>query len=260
MNRRGFALVLPARYGSSRFPGKPLAMIRGRPLIQWVVEAAGRIRGAERVIVATDSRRIHQAVQEFGAEACLTSAEHATGTDRVAEIARGLDFDTIVNLQGDEPIIPRGLVEEMVSVLAGSAGTDIVTACHPIHSKEEAGNRNYVKVVMDVQGRALYFSRSPIPCHFPGNGRAVESVASLRHIGIYAFRREALLRFTSLEPGRLELCEGLEQLRALENGMEIRVVVSRKPTVGVDVPEDIKTVEKELERNYTEAFDDTSTP
>ncbi len=254
MNRRGFAVVLPARFGSSRFPGKPLARVNGRPLIQWVVEAAGRIRGAEKVIVATDDRRIQQAVEKFGGEAVLTSAEHATGTDRVAEIARSLDFETIVNLQGDEPIVPEGLVEEMVSLLTGSNGTDIVTACHPIQSKEELENRNCVKVVMDRKGKALYFSRSPIPCPFGRDGEPIDAYSSFRHIGMYVFRRGSLIRFASLAPGRLELSEGLEQLRALEYGMEIHVVVSQQATIGVDVPDDIKIVEKALAGNYTEAF------
>jgi len=251
MSRNGFAVVLPARYGSSRFPGKPLAAIHGRPLIQWVVEAAGRIRGAEKVIVATDSRRIYRAVEAFGADVVLTSGDHATGTDRVAEVARSLDFDTIVNLQGDEPVVPQGLVEEMVSLLDGSAGTDIVTACHPIHDREETENPNFVKVVMDAGGRALYFSRAPIPSRFAGDGGSPESYPAYRHIGIYAFRRRPLLRFAALAPGPLERSEGLEQLRALENGMEIRVVVTQRSTVGVDVPEDIKIVEKALSGNYT---------
>ena len=258
MNRRGFAIVLPARYESSRFPGKPLATIQGRPLIQWVFEAAKKIQGAEKVIVATDSRRIYQAVEEFGGDVILTSARHATGTDRVAEIAESLDYDTIVNLQGDEPILPQGLVEDMVSALNGSSGTDIVTACHPLQNRQELDNLNHVKVVMDSSGRALYFSRSPIPCHFERNGRLPDTFQAFRHIGIYVFRRPALIRFASLPPSRLEMSEGLEQLRALEHGMEIRLVISSQLTIGVDVPDDIKIVEKELAANYTEVFDDSN--
>jgi 3-deoxy-manno-octulosonate cytidylyltransferase (CMP-KDO synthetase) len=254
MNPPGFVVVLPARYGSTRFPGKPLALVQGRPLIQWVVEAAERIRGVGKVLVATDSERIVKAVQKFGGNVALTSASHATGTDRVAEIARDLEFDTIVNLQGDEPIVPQGLVEEMVSLLDRSSETDIVTACHPILSRGELENRNHVKVVMDVNGKALYFSRAPIPCHFGSDGDSAESVQSFRHIGIYAFRRQALIQFASLSPGRLEVKEGLEQLRALENGMEVRLVVTSQPTFGVDVPDDIIIVEKALAGNYTEAF------
>ncbi|MFH1754431.1 MAG: 3-deoxy-manno-octulosonate cytidylyltransferase [Candidatus Latescibacterota bacterium] len=258
MSRPGFAVVLPVRYASTRFPGKPLASISGRPLIQWVVEAAGRIRGADRVIVATDSRRIFEAVQEFGGEAVITSGEHRTGTDRVAEIARQLDVDIIVNLQGDEPVVPEGLVEAMVSELARSDATDIVTACHPIAGRQDLENPNYVKVVMDSAGRALYFSRSPIPCPFGRDGETAQAYPSYRHIGIYVFRREALIRFASIAPSPLELCEGLEQLRALEHGMKIRVVISAKTTVGVDVPEDIKIVEKVLAGNYTGAFGNTN--
>jgi 3-deoxy-manno-octulosonate cytidylyltransferase (CMP-KDO synthetase) len=223
-----------------------------------VVEAAQRIQGAEKVIVATDSRRIYEAVEEFGGDVTMTSSQHATGTDRVAEIAESLDCDTIVNLQGDEPILPQGLVEDMVAALDGSSATDIVTACHPIRNREELKNPNHVKVVMDTNGKALYFSRSPIPCHFERNGRLPDAFHAFRHIGIYVFRRQALIRFASLSPSRLEMSEGLEQLRALENGMEIRLVISARPTIGVDVPDDIKIVEKALAGNYTEVFEDSN--
>ncbi len=255
MSPRGFAVVLPARYASTRFPGKPLAAVSGRPLIEWVYRAAERIQGAERVVVATDSRRIAEVVADFGGDAVLTSPRHRTGTDRVAEVARTLDYECIVNLQGDEPIIPPGLVERMVSLITRASDVDVVTPCHPLLRREDLENPNNVKVVMDPAGKALYFSRSPIPYgafdHVGDSG----SSSPYRHIGIYAFRRSSLLEFASLPQSPLEKREGLEQLRALENGMVIRLVISPEPTVGVDVPSDVKIVEKEVAHHYTSALE-----
>ncbi|NIM20348.1 MAG: 3-deoxy-manno-octulosonate cytidylyltransferase [Candidatus Latescibacteria bacterium] len=251
MSPRGFAVVLPARYDSTRFPGKPLALVSGRPLIEWVFHAAARIKGARQVIVATDSPRILDAVKKFGGKVVLTSSEHRTGTDRVAEVAEQLDCEYIVNLQGDELIFPEGLVEKMVSQLINCPDTDIVTACHPIRRKKDLDNPNHVKVVIDASGKALYFSRSAIPHGAEKDGGSKKLFIAYRHIGIYAFRRSSLIEFASLPPTPLEISEGLEQLRALENGMEIRVVLSPKPTVGVDLPADIKIVEKALAGQYT---------
>ncbi|MBP2680279.1 MAG: 3-deoxy-D-manno-octulosonate cytidylyltransferase [Candidatus Krumholzibacteriota bacterium] len=249
----GFAIVLPARFESTRFPGKPLALIAGRPLIEWVYRRAREVPGAERIIVATDHEGIAAAVRGFGGEAVMTSNACRTGTDRVAEAARGLHCDPIVNLQGDEPIFPVGLVSRMVDVAMRSPAVDIVTACHPIEDEEEMDNLNAVKVVMDGEGRALYFSRSPVPHRAPharphgaesdGEGKAPRGY---RHIGIYVFRRTALFRFTALPRTPLEVSEGLEQLRALEHGMCVQVVKSSEPTVGVDVPGDVKKVEKAM--------------
>lgn len=280
----GFAIVLPARFHSTRFPGKPLALIAGRPLIEWVYRRAVSVPGAGRVIIATDHEKILEAARGFGAEAVMTSAGCATGTDRVAEVARNLGLDPVVNLQGDEPLFPPDLIVRMVGVISESPGTDTVTACHPIHGEEEMRNPHAVKVVMDRSGRALYFSRSGIPFRReplgasaparhggegeaassdtgpadrvgaveasrgprPGPGVAEPRALGYRHIGIYVFRRASLLRFSELPPTALELSEGLEQLRALEHGMVIRVVETSQPTVGVDVPEDVKIVEKAL--------------
>lgn len=249
----GFAIVLPARYESTRFPGKPLALIAGRPLIEWVYRRAWEVRGVERVIVATDHEGIAGVVRGFGGEVVMTSKECRTGTDRVAEAARNLECDPIVNLQGDEPVFPAGLVARMVEAAVASPEVDIVTACHPIGDPTEMGSPNAVKVVMDENGMALYFSRSPIP-HRVGNVRAGGAEDSsqgdpplgYRHIGIYVFRRASLFRFAGLPRTPLEVCEGLEQLRAIEHGMRVQVVKSSEATVGVDVPDDVKKVEKAM--------------
>ena len=246
----GFAIVLPARYESSRFPGKPLAVIAGKPLIQWVYERARGIRGAGRVVVATDHAGIAAAVKGFGGEVVVTTGDHRTGTDRVAEVARSLDADIVVNLQGDEPVFPTGLVEEMVAAIQSDPAIDIVTACHAIREEDEFKNPNIVKVVIGGDRRALYFSRSSVPHLF---GTAPQETIGdkpqglgYRHVGIYVFRRTSLIRFSALPPAPLELLENLEQLRALENGMVIHVVETTQPTVGVDVPDDVKNVEKAL--------------
>lgn len=237
------AIVVPARYHSTRFPGKPLAMISGRPLIEWVYRRALEIEGADRVIVATDDERIAGAVRRVGGNVVMTSEGHATGTDRVAEVARDATDDLIFNLQGDEPIFSTELVQEMIVKLSRSSTLDIVTAAHAILSAEELENPNVVKVVMDRAGRALYFSRAPIPYMRSG---VDEEQRGWRHIGIYGFRRESLLRFSALPQTPLEQRECLEQLRAIENGMVIGVVKTDAVTIGVDVPQDIKTVEKVL--------------
>jgi 3-deoxy-manno-octulosonate cytidylyltransferase (CMP-KDO synthetase) len=289
----GATIILPARYHSTRFPGKPLAVIAGKPLIEWVYQRASEVQGVSRILVATDHDDIASVVRGFGGDVVMTSADHATGTDRVAAVARELDDDIIVNLQGDEPLFPPALVEEMIAVLAGGARVaakgpdpvaagprvlpvlegspnsppvlanaprgagarsappattiDIVTACHPITDPDEINNPNVVKVVMDREGRAMYFSRSAIP--FARDNR---NERYYRHIGIYVFRRESLIRFAELEATPLEKAESLEQLRALENGMTIRLVETEYSTVGVDVPEDTKTVEKALTTTYSQ--------
>lgn len=234
MSGPSFVVVLPARWGSTRFPGKPLAEIAGKPLIQHVWERARAIEGAAAVLVATDDERIAECVRGFGGTVVMTSADHATGTDRVAEVARSLDAEVVVNLQGDEPVFDPHIVHRMLEALA--AGADIATACHPITRREEMDSPHVVKVVIDTRGHALYFSRAPIPSGAPEAGRA------LRHVGVYAFRRDALLRFAGLARTELEASEKLEQLRALENGMTVAVVVTDTITHGVDVPGDIKTV------------------
>jgi 3-deoxy-manno-octulosonate cytidylyltransferase (CMP-KDO synthetase) len=203
-----------------------------------------RVRGASRVLVATDDVRIAAAVRGFGGEVVMTHGSHATGTDRVAEVAKTLRADLVVNLQGDEPIFDPAMVEEMIDVLARDPDVDIATACHIIQDTESLQSPHVVKVVVDQRGRALYFSRAPIP-----NGALFDGARALRHVGVYAFRRGALAKFAKLPRTPLEIAERLEQLRALEHGMVIAVVETRHATVGVDVPADIKNVERFVEES-----------
>ena len=205
--------------------------------------AALRVRGAARVVVATDDARIADAVRGFGGEVITTAADHATGTDRVAEVAKHLRADVIVNLQGDEPVFDPALVERMVAVFSADPAVDIVTACHALESDAGFHDPNIVKVVFDARRHALYFSRAPIP------SGAMDGRGAWRHVGIYAYRRAALLRFAGLPRTPLEISERLEQLRALENGMTIAVVETERESVGVDVPADVKKVEKVLQRS-----------
>ena len=238
--RGGVLVVIPARYGSSRFPGKALADIAGKPLIVRVAENAMRIRGIDRVVVATDDRRILDVVAAAGLP-CEMTAEHPTGTDRIAEVAARHPEDLVVNLQGDEPLLPPADVEALVAFMRQDGGWDIGTCGHPFTEAGSWGEPNVVKVVTALDGRALYFSRAPIPGMFPGREGSGHG-AALRHVGIYAFRRAALLRFASLAPTPLEQAEGLEQLRALENGMRIGVVTIAAGPVGVDTPADLERV------------------
>lgn len=195
-------------------------------------------------MVATDDVRIAAAVRGFGGEVVMTRGAHQTGTDRVAEVAKSLRSDIVVNLQGDEPIFDPGMVEEMIAVMARDPEIDIATACHPIQDTESLQSPHVVKVVVDRRGRALYFSRAPIP-----SGALFDGARAFRHVGVYAFRRDVLARFSKLPRTPLEMAEQLEQLRALEHGMAIAVVETRHATVGVDVPADIKNVERFVEES-----------
>ncbi|MDF1537210.1 MAG: 3-deoxy-manno-octulosonate cytidylyltransferase [bacterium] len=232
-------VVIPARYGSTRFPGKPLADLDGKPLIEHVYRRAC-LADVEDVIVATDDRRIEEAVLGFGGRCVMTGSSHRSGSDRLGEVARGLDAGIIVNVQGDEPLIDPEVIDAVIAPLRGAAPPDIATVAVPINDNDHYGDRHVVKVVTDSEGTALYFSRSPIPHGWkPGEG------AALRHVGIYAYTKESLLRFVTLSPGKLEVLEDLEQLRALENGMRIAVVTREGFTgIGVDRPEDLERVLK----------------
>jgi 3-deoxy-manno-octulosonate cytidylyltransferase (CMP-KDO synthetase) len=230
-------IVIPARYGSSRFPGKALADLEGQPLVVRVAEMATRIREADKVVVATDDARILEAVTSAGYP-CEMTADHPTGTDRVGEVAARHDHGLVINLQGDEPLLDPTEVDRLITALRKDPSVDIATFGHPFKNADHWSDPNVVKVVTNRRGAALYFSRAPIPGTFPG-AEASGHTGALRHVGLYGFRREALERFLGLERTPLEIAEGLEQLRALENGMRIVVLETDREPVGVDTPEDL---------------------
>lgn len=246
--------VIPARYASVRFPGKVLAMLWGKPIVQHVYERAKQAKTLSEVIVATDDERVKQVVESFGGKCVLTSPDHPSGTDRVAEVARSLDEEVIVNIQGDEPLIAPEAIDAAVQPFFNDPSLKMTTLATPIHDETEYRNPNVVKVVVDREGFALYFSRSPLP-YFRPKGKMGEepefslpadaSVRPLRHIGLYAYRREFLLQFAQWAPTALERTEGLEQLRALERGVRIKVVTTSYRSVGVDTPEDLQRLERE---------------
>ena len=233
------AIIIPARYASSRLPGKPLLRQTGKYLVQHVYEQARRARRAAEVLVATDDPRIATAVEGFGGRAVLTRRDHPSGTDRVAEVARRLDADVIVNLQGDEPLIDPAALDLLPALLEKDRDADMATLAVPLTSLEQWHNPNCVKVVCDAVGRALYFSRSPIP--YVRDGRpdfGARPSHFLQHLGLYAYRRAFLLGLASLPPEPLEQLEKLEQLRALALGRRIQVGVVRQAAIGVDTYED----------------------
>lgn len=227
--------VIPARYDSSRLPGKALAEIGGVPMIVRVWRQTRRARSLERVIVATDDERIARAVRAAGGEAEMTAGTHQSGTDRIAEVAARIDAEIYLNVQGDQPFIAPEDLDALVAPMRAEPALSMATLATPIFAAEEWYNPNKVKVVCDARGDAIYFSRSPIP--FARDG-GVPSIAR-RHIGVYGYRRDFLLRFAALEPGVLEQIEKLEQLRAIERGYRIRVVESVAPSLEVDTPDDL---------------------
>jgi 3-deoxy-manno-octulosonate cytidylyltransferase (CMP-KDO synthetase) len=232
------AIVIPARYASSRLPGKPLLKATGKYLVQHVWERACQAR-ADTVVVATDDERIRAAVESFGGRAVLTRRDHPSGTDRVAEVARHLDADVIVNLQGDEPLIEPATLDLLGDILRRDRDADVATLAVPITSWEQWQDPNCVKVVRDACGRALYFSRSPIPFVRDGLPKfGDQDNCFLQHLGLYAYRRPFLLSLASLPPEPLELLEKLEQLRVLSLGRKIHVAVIGHAARGVDTPED----------------------
>jgi 3-deoxy-manno-octulosonate cytidylyltransferase (CMP-KDO synthetase) len=267
------AAIIPARYGSTRLPGKPLIMIKGKPLIQYVYERV-QSSSVQHVIVATDDERIAAAVRGFGGEAALTSPHHRSGTERVAEVAAGIDAAIVVNVQGDEPLIQPEAIDRAIAPFTQDPSIVVTTLITPLVDGNDLCNPHVVKVVVDHEGFALYFSRAPIP--YPRNvlekrppevtpwsevalakgppsasamAKEGELIASLdkkelggywQHIGLYAFQRAFLLKLTALPPSRLEKQEGLEQLRILENGYKIKTVICSSPSIGIDTQEDVE--------------------
>lgn len=255
-------VIIPARYESTRLPGKMLLPIDGKPLILHTLGQASKAVRVDRVIVATDDERIYDVVTESGGEVVMTSADHRSGSDRIAEVAANLPVGSIiVNVQGDEPMISPNAIDIAVEALLGDPAADIATTCEPITSLFELLNGNVVKVVVGDRGYALYFSRSPMPwprdasLRFGGDpNRAIEAEPELlsnfrKHTGLYVFRREYLLEFSKLPQTRLERFEMLEQLRSLENGAKIRVVDVVEPSIGVDTQEDLDRVRSLVESN-----------
>jgi 3-deoxy-manno-octulosonate cytidylyltransferase (CMP-KDO synthetase) len=233
--------VIPARYASTRFPGKPLAEIAGRSLIEHVYRRVVECRALDTVIVATDDDRIRQAVESFGGRVQMTNPAHVSGTDRVAEVARGLDCELVVNVQGDEPLIEPAMIEEALAPFSREH-VQMSTLRRRIAERAEFLDPHVTKVVVDREGHALYFSRTPIPYHRdPG-----APVDAWKHVGLYVYRRKFLLEFARMAPTRLERCEALEQLRAIEHGIPIAVVETRHDTIGVDIPEDLEKVRRVL--------------
>jgi 3-deoxy-manno-octulosonate cytidylyltransferase (CMP-KDO synthetase) len=243
-------VIIPARYDSTRFPGKPLYPLKGMPVIQHVYENSKHARLADDVIVATDNETIFERVFTFGGKAIMTDKKHPSGTDRIAEVAASMDYDIIVNVQADEPLIRPEMIDDVITVLDDKRAS-IGTLTKKIEDPNEIADPNIVKVVFDKEGFALYFSRSPIPFH-RDEWKSLSEIRNskfeirnfYKHIGIYSYRREALLSLAGMEPTELEKIEKLEQLRALEHGMKIKVRETFFETYGVDTPEDLERVEK----------------
>jgi 3-deoxy-manno-octulosonate cytidylyltransferase (CMP-KDO synthetase) len=235
--------IIPARWGSTRFPGKALHPIAGKPLLRHVWERCRRARKLDLLIIATDDFRIAEAAFGWGAEVAMTSPHHASGTDRIAEVAVKLkQFAHIINIQGDEPLTDPKLIDRLVRTLQGDRKLEMITAAHPFADSREAGSPHQVKVVLNQKGEALYFSRAPIPFD---RDRA-STVQYFRHQGIYGYTRKLLLRFVRWTTSPLERAEALEQLRALENGVNIQVVMTGSGSPGVDTPEDAEAVAASL--------------
>ena len=236
--------VIPARYASTRLPGKPLSMIAGKPMIQHVYERACQAQLPDEVVVATDNELVEKAVLDFGGKAVMTSPDHPSGTDRLAEVALMYpDIDIIVNVQGDEPMIPPEVIDRLAEAFNGDADLNMATM-KVVMDEEDYENPAAVKVVTDQQGYALYFSRSLMP--YPRNKPVGFKV--FKHVGIYAYRRNFLLKYAALAPTPLEKAESLEQLRALENGYKIKVLESDFQGIGVDTPEDLAAVNALFEK------------
>jgi 3-deoxy-manno-octulosonate cytidylyltransferase (CMP-KDO synthetase) len=239
------AVVIPSRYASTRLPGKPLHPIAGKPLVQHVWERCARAKGVHRVIVATDDARIAKAASGFGAEVAMTSVKHRSGTDRVAEVAKKLrGFTHIINVQGDEPLVDPAIISKLAGTMARDRKVEMITSASVFAPTDDIANPNVVKVVLDRESNGLYFSRSPIPYERNAGRRP----PFYWHQGIYGYTMKFLLQFVKWRPGILEQAESLEQLRALEHGARIRVVIAKHSAVSVDTPADVAAVERILAR------------
>lgn len=246
-------IVIPARYASTRFPGKPLALIAGVSLIERVYRrciracpAVGGVGPRKNVIIAADDSRIARHVRNFEGKVVMTRSSHPSGTDRVAEVARRMRASIIINVQGDEPLLDPRVIRQLIKVMRQNPSISMATLCHPIADEKEFHDPNVVKVVIDQKGNALYFSRSPIPHIQKPLTSHLSPLTCFRHIGLYAYRRDFLLRYVRWPRSPLEKVERLEQLRALEHGARIRVIKTNYRAIGVDVPADVAKVEKAL--------------
>jgi 3-deoxy-manno-octulosonate cytidylyltransferase (CMP-KDO synthetase) len=249
--------IIPARWDSTRFRGKPLHPIAGKPLLKHVWERCLRAKSVDLVVIATDDMRVASAAFDWGAEVALTSPKHRSGTNRVAEVARKTkQFAYVINIQGDEPLIDSRLIDKLVEKLRSDRKVGIVTAAHPFKNPADASSSHQVKVVLDLRGNALYFSRAPIPAPrhdcfsavVPSRQLRSRRSLFLRHQGIYGFRRDTLLQFVRWKPSPLERAESLEQLRALENGVKVHVLITAIGSPGIDTPEDATALEQKLAR------------
>ncbi len=249
--------VIPARYASTRFPGKALADIGGKPMIQHVYERTCRASLVSRVIVATDDPRIADVIQQIGGEAVMTSASHETGTDRLAEVARDLDCDLVVNVQGDEPLIDPAMIDQAIQPFFDSPDIKMSTLKTRVLCLHDFLSPNVVKVVTDLAGNALYFSRSPLPFFrdkwqdLKDDSFASGRMLCYKHVGLYVYRRDFLLEFAAMPPTFLELSEKLEQLRAVENGVRIRVVETEFASIGVDTPDDLSKAQERYRQSLS---------
>lgn len=239
--------VIPARWSSTRFPGKPLFPLLGKPLLQHVFERASQCQRLHRLLVATDDPRIQEVAEGFGAEVVMTSPDHPTGTDRIAEAASLVpDATHLINIQGDEPLIEPLLVDQLAEIIAADSSIDLITAASAIHDLSQLNDPNIVKVVLNAASDALYFSRSALP--FPRNEGGPQP---LRHIGLYGYRADFLKKFVTWPPAPLEIAESLEQLRALHHGARIRVVLTDHEAIGLDTPDQVSLLESLLEQQPT---------
>jgi 3-deoxy-manno-octulosonate cytidylyltransferase (CMP-KDO synthetase) len=242
--------VIPSRWGSTRFPGKSLTPLCGKPLVQWVAEGAARAKSLDELVVATDDMRIADAVRAFGGRVVMTRSDHPTGTDRIAEAVKSTDAEIVINIQGDEPLINAALIDGLAAAMKSDPSWDMATAARPITNERDLQISSVVKVVFDAAGRALYFSRSLIP--FVRDPAAVAGeTLHWSHVGIYAYRRAFLQRFVEMPQCMLEKAESLEQLRALHAGARIAVLRTREKGIGVDTPEDVPYVEALLRAYVT---------